>query len=367
MPGNDLLEGDGEEVRTFVDHGSTSPYECLSWAAIIFSTTVMDTDSDEIPDKLEDVSGLKDPNGEALPDLWAMGASSTQKDLFVEIGAMTTPGYTGGQGVVSAHNHMPTPGVLRGWVTRSSRTGSSCTSMSDPTTTTWVACMNPSTPTPTLSRPAWRVAGSSSAKRRALTAYLERSASSRHIQGRWAGRPASSTIGMRLRSHTGQELSAAAVAECAARASGPALDGACRRRFDRARKDLFHYALCTPMRLVYPSPSGHVSIPRVDRPRPGVAAIVCRPTCRTATSTCREASSGTADFGGGDLLVTLGLWDYFVGSEFVQASTTMHELDTTSGSRMVERHHYSAESTAKSAVSRQPESYRSSPTASRIT
>ena len=38
MPGKDFLGGYGEEVSTTVDHGSSTPYECLSWAAIIFST-----------------------------------------------------------------------------------------------------------------------------------------------------------------------------------------------------------------------------------------------------------------------------------------------------------------------------------------
>ncbi len=60
----------------------------MAWAAIVFSTTVKDTDGDGLPDKLEDVSGLMDPDGQALPDLHAMGASSRHKDLFVELGAM---------------------------------------------------------------------------------------------------------------------------------------------------------------------------------------------------------------------------------------------------------------------------------------
>ena len=44
--------------------------------------------------------------------------------------------------------------------------------------------------------------------------------------------------------------------------------------------------------------------------------------------------SGTADYpGGGDFLITLGLWDNtnFVGSHFGVASTTMHELGHTFG------------------------------------
>ena len=71
-----------------MDHTHTTPYDCLSWAAIVFSTTVKDTDADGMPDKLEDVSGLKDPTGQPLPDLRAMGANTRHKDIFIEIGAM---------------------------------------------------------------------------------------------------------------------------------------------------------------------------------------------------------------------------------------------------------------------------------------
>src|SRR5690349_4133312 len=56
MPGTDRNVGFGEEVSTDVDHGKSSPYDCLAWAAIIFSTRVQDSDADGIPDKLEDLS-----------------------------------------------------------------------------------------------------------------------------------------------------------------------------------------------------------------------------------------------------------------------------------------------------------------------
>jgi len=126
MPGTDRNIGYGEEVTTRVDHTKASPYDCLAWAAIVFSTSVKDDDADGLPDKLEDVSGLMDPDGKALPDLHAMGASSRHKDLFVELGAMKAkPGTAYGsidaplnadtvQVVDGAgHNHLPTPAVLK--------------------------------------------------------------------------------------------------------------------------------------------------------------------------------------------------------------------------------------------------------------
>jgi hypothetical protein len=115
----------GEQVTTRVDHGSTSPYDCLSWAAVVFSTTVHDGDGDGVVSKLEDVSGLLNPADRPYPDLHAMGASSNHKDLFVELGRMvagsTSYGFPIGhpfhstfpQVTSSGHDHMPSPAALK--------------------------------------------------------------------------------------------------------------------------------------------------------------------------------------------------------------------------------------------------------------
>ena len=123
MPGTDLGTGFGEQVTTTVDHTSSSPYDCLSWAAIIFSTTVQDADEDGLLDKLElSTAVLKEPNGEAPAQYPRHGSgrpvggpSASIKDLFVEVGFMTTDAYNiaGGQGPVAAHSHRPTPAALK--------------------------------------------------------------------------------------------------------------------------------------------------------------------------------------------------------------------------------------------------------------
>ena len=138
MPGIDANDGFGETVRTQVDHGSPLPQDCLAWSAIIFSTTVEDSDNDGLIDKMESTpGGLKLPDGTRLPDLKGMGADPLRKDLFVEIGAMKagsslTWGSADapfksnpdpdlqinvvpipGSGISSEHNHMPTPAVLK--------------------------------------------------------------------------------------------------------------------------------------------------------------------------------------------------------------------------------------------------------------
>ena len=142
----------GETATTSVDHTKTSPYECLTWAAIVFSTPVKDDDHDGLPDKLEDsTTALRDPDGlgptgqavqHPLPNLHAMGASSSHKDIFVEVNAMKTTAntvygsasapfdsstseappwalasQTDASRVLSVtagpHNHLPTPEVIR--------------------------------------------------------------------------------------------------------------------------------------------------------------------------------------------------------------------------------------------------------------
>ena len=127
MGGVDQGDGYGEKVVTELNHTRSSPYDCLSWAAIIFSTTVADLDKDNLIDKHEDsVNTLKEPNGADLPNLKSMGANSQKKDLFLEVGALTAPPGTT-YGSVSApfsptvaqvtdevgHNHLPPPAVWK--------------------------------------------------------------------------------------------------------------------------------------------------------------------------------------------------------------------------------------------------------------
>jgi hypothetical protein len=93
--------------------------DCLSYSAIIFSTTVQDADGDGLLDIWETAGGLTDPNGELLPDLAAMGADKDHKDLFVEVGAMAAPAGTSyGSGAALTmdavgHNHLPRPAVWK--------------------------------------------------------------------------------------------------------------------------------------------------------------------------------------------------------------------------------------------------------------
>src|SRR5204863_4670160 len=89
----------GETATTSADHVKATPYDCDTWAAVVFRTDVADVDGDGIPDGVEDApigSPLHDPptaaenDGPVLPDLHAMGAGSGHKDMFIEVQAMRT-------------------------------------------------------------------------------------------------------------------------------------------------------------------------------------------------------------------------------------------------------------------------------------
>ena len=126
----------GETVTSKVTHRKDARYECLTWGATIFRTTILDADDDGIPDRLEQPGGpLKDPNGVTLPDLYAMGARPDHKDFFAEVNAMRTTDLETTYGSPAApydlsatppvisvkappHTHTPTSEVITGGATR---------------------------------------------------------------------------------------------------------------------------------------------------------------------------------------------------------------------------------------------------------
>jgi hypothetical protein len=105
------MMGDDASISTAVAPivGSVS---CLSWAAILVSTTVQDSDGDGLLDVWEK-SGLTDIADGSFVNLPVMGADPNVKDIFVDIDYMTTSGYTTtGQGTVPRHMHLPTQAAL---------------------------------------------------------------------------------------------------------------------------------------------------------------------------------------------------------------------------------------------------------------
>jgi len=77
-----LVPGNAASVTTRVDQNGY--FNCLAWSAILFSTTVQDTDEDGLLDIWE-AQGFKDlVSGEVLVNLPRMGANPLHKDIFVE-------------------------------------------------------------------------------------------------------------------------------------------------------------------------------------------------------------------------------------------------------------------------------------------
>jgi hypothetical protein len=130
MPGAGAGEY-GEQLTMTSLYTNPTTYGCQTWAAIAFSTPVKDDDGDGLIDLLESGTGstYKDPAGSSYPDLYALGARTTQKDLFVEVNSMVAgPGTTygdathpfplAGQGVggvvtdSAGHDHRPLPTTL---------------------------------------------------------------------------------------------------------------------------------------------------------------------------------------------------------------------------------------------------------------
>lgn len=75
--------------------------DCLTWSAVVFSTTVQDTDGDGIPDAVE-ISGMTDPADGSFVNFPAMGANPNKKDIFIQMDWM----------VAADHNHQPKQAAL---------------------------------------------------------------------------------------------------------------------------------------------------------------------------------------------------------------------------------------------------------------
>jgi hypothetical protein len=111
-------------------------------------------------------------------------------------------------------------------------------------------------------------------------------------------------------------------------------NNSCERRFDRVRKDIFHYALF----------AHHLGIPQSESPcvdgngnptgtnTSGLCSVAVNPLFRKPRTT-----TGVGDFPGGDLLVTLGAFpdasNLPIGTPFMVASTAMHEMGHNFGRR----------------------------------
>jgi hypothetical protein len=347
------MHGRKVAVTTSVDQGYRGSSDCLAWGAVVFSTTVKDSDDDGLLDVWESSTrtlydfvnpetGRPLPGAQPLPNLKAMGADPSVQDIFLEIGYMTTPGYTNPvQGEVAAHSHLPAQEALdlvarafrNGAPRQRTRYGSGFTGpinvhfdiganyqapYLDPAT----GQPYPPLPTSEACQASWqpRCAIVPAAVARGGEEILETAACTSDGSGEpgCAFPDFPGTVGWKsaFRFYRDQPIAypAPPASTPSEEAACLAAGNACVRRFDRNRKDIFHYALFAHA----------LGLPRAGTDDPAT------PFDERVTP---KNTSGIADPPGGDLMVTLGLWDNFVGTPFMQASTLLHELGHNFGFR----------------------------------
>jgi hypothetical protein len=335
-------------------------FDCLSWGAIIMTTAVEDNEKDNIVDVLESSSTsgtITDPTtGEKVPDLYAMGARTWNRDIFIEIGFMKSrKAYTNAvpQTIQANHTHLPDRGALNMVVTSfnaqgiklhldvgdnyqktwSSTDWSKCFQQNNPTWTVDCAIIPltiPGTGTGPNNPPISLADGGEYIEETPCSLSTDTSCLFQDYPGpvqcgspqlNFACRftvPGTVVWKSGFRYYRDEPISQAHRITAAGVDQGPN-EGACitaetdnipgtvcKRRFARNRNDWFRYSLWVHA----------TGIPR-DPPNQALPRNV----------------SGIGDFLGADHQVSLGLWDFATGTTFVQATTFMHELGHGLGRR----------------------------------
>ena len=307
-----LDPGDASVVVKVAPNGLLS--DCLCYSGIVLSTQVQDSDGDGLLDIWETSPSLVDPNGQPLPNLAAMGADPTQKDLFIEIGYMQTDAETSyGDVPKPAHSHLPTHAALKlvGDAFANAPTGRINVHFD-------AGNAYPSGGAdPYIIRD--QVQGQGLARGGEAIDEMDTVCPPGGTDQPWVCQFSEypGTVGWK----TGFKFlrDQVLIGEPAPQPGEEDLcdlpGSACVRRFDRNRKDMFRYALFAHA----------LGLPKSEEPTdPGFHEP--------------RTNTGVGDFPGGDVMVTLGAFSDTdglpVGTPFMQASTLMHEL----GHNMERRH-----------------------------
>jgi hypothetical protein len=333
--------------------------DCLTWGAVILKTEVQDSDGDGLLDVWEDsTSPLSDPNGQPLPLLSAMvppdpvyPLASRHKDAFIELGYMKTDVETSYGGVEKpAHTHLPTSAAIKlmGDAFKNAP-------VANPDGSTGIRLhVDAGAAYPSGPGDQYVIRGAGARGGEAVdeaSTVCSRAATDPPWICQYSDYPG--TVGWK----TGfQFLRDGLLRPPALNADGtdpcdaPGNDGPgqpCERRFDRNRKDIFHYALFAHFvglpksELPCLDASG---APVAENPATGLCSPDGNPARENPDFHVPRTNTGIGDFRGGDVLMTLGafsdiygadvtlpdqstLWTPFpVGTTMNVAGTLMHEF-----------------------------------------
>jgi hypothetical protein len=312
------LEPGAMKATVSVEPGTQGSFDCVNVGAIVMSTEVQDRDADGLLDVWEARSEwstkparlasvyqswpLTAPHGGALPDLEGMGASPSVQDVFLQIDYLVGAGHSHlpsraalDSVTVALRNAAPRPNlVARGLCAAGAARGQCPINLHFDVGANYQSANPPSAAAcaaAAMWTPQCAIVRASLATGGNAIPETECRANGTTPTGRACAFPGHSGV-------VGWKNGLRAYRDEAGPTGSP--------RFARNRKDIFRYGL-------FAHALGLASITR-----PGAPA----------------ATSGIADSGGGgDFMVTLGLWDGQTGSDFVQGATLLHELGHTFGLR----------------------------------
>ena len=279
------------------------------------------------------------PDGQPLPDLAAMGAKTLRKDVFVEFAATktnatpqnpTTYGLDGVDGVDEAgHDHRPTKATLQKIANVFKNSG---VPNPDPTFTGIQAHFDVGdigqtaaddyiVPVTDLDGVPLARGGESIVEKACVSTPTAPCRFPSH-PGTYGWKNGVKYAKEAPVGPLGQELTEAQETACNA---DPVCSATTRRRFDRNRKDMFHFGL-----IAHTLGMGVSDFPCLldGQPVVGNAENVClSPKTPNPDFHRPRRNGGMGDRPGGDFLMTIGLWgNNFVGSEDAQASVIVHEF-----------------------------------------
>jgi hypothetical protein len=328
--------GAGPQVTASVTTANVSSSDCLNFGAIIFKTAVNDSDGDGLLDVWEAAtaaSPVLDPTGQALPALADMGALVNAPDIFLEIGYFKTDvALTYGGELKPAHSHLPDHEALKLLGDAFDRKGIKLHIDVGDTYPTGDPVNPAKNADAYIIRGTGLATGGEAIDEGVSTQCVNTTGAPYECQ--FTDYPG--TVGWKtgFRYLRDEVLSGPAPVPGQPDPCDDLNNSSCLRRFDRNRKDIFHYALF----------AHHLAIPQSESPcldglgQPtgtdtnGLCGVQVNPLFRKPRTT-----TGVGDFPGGDILVTLGAFPDAAGlptgTPFMIASTAMHEMGHNFGRR----------------------------------